>query len=490
MVIHRSDTFPMVALPMLRPWKHPKTGVLWFRAAVPKSLRAVAGKQLVTWTLSTKEPKEAREAWPSHLERWEAMKAGWRGEPDTKVLTPDEAKTLALQWAQRVARGQLKLRHGSALGPTPDKGGRVSLFNEYLTHRHIPEALNGSKVTPESMEALKAELWPLAAEAYRAAFLAESSLSGSKAPPLTLDHLFDAWATLTTSKARTVADTKGQIRALREFLGRSEAAKVSKADIVRWRSSMLAEGRSKVTVNTRLALVSSVFQQAVADGKLEVNPVQGTRIAKAQAEQEHYRPYSDTEAATILQAARGETLAHLRWPSWIMAYTGLRIGEVLQLTRADIGTDADTGIPVIRVTVDKAAGKSVKNGKPRVVPVHEALVAEGFLQFVSGLPAEGDPGLFSDSLDYLGRRGGGLRMAVTGWVRDTVGIRNPATAPSHSWRHRIADEFRTAGVAEDVRDALLGHTRPGVGKVYGVRGESLRRLYDDGIARVPRVTVG
>lgn len=47
-------------LSMARPHKHPKTGVYWFRKAVPRDLQALIGKREVLRTLKTKDPAEAR----------------------------------------------------------------------------------------------------------------------------------------------------------------------------------------------------------------------------------------------------------------------------------------------------------------------------------------------------------------------------------------------------------------------------------------------
>jgi len=94
---------------------------------------------------------------------------------------------------------------------------------------------------------------------------------------------------------------------------------------------------------------------------------------------------------------------------------------------------------------------------------------------VRSLPANGP--LFPDkALDKHGRRGGRGWNVVGKWVRVTVGITDARKAPDHSWRHRMEDELRNADVPEDVRDAIAGHARKTVGRVYGVRGESLRRL--------------
>ena len=70
------------------------------------------------------------------------------------------------------------------------------------------------------------------------------------------------------------------------------------------------------------------------------------------------------------------------------------------------------------------------------------------------------------------------------WVRDTVGINDPQKAPNHSWRHRVEDELRAAEVAEDARDAIVGHARKTTGRSYGVRGEALTRLHRE-LSKLP-----
>ncbi|WP_318652304.1 DUF6538 domain-containing protein [Bosea spartocytisi] len=49
-----------MVLAMARPFKHPKTGVYWFRRVVPKDLRATVGKRGALRSLRTKDPTEAR----------------------------------------------------------------------------------------------------------------------------------------------------------------------------------------------------------------------------------------------------------------------------------------------------------------------------------------------------------------------------------------------------------------------------------------------
>jgi integrase len=174
-----------------------------------------------------------------------------------------------------------------------------------------------------------------------------------------------------------------------------------------------------------------------------------------------------------LLAARRESRPSLRWAHWIMAFTGMRAGEVLQLIGADVQREGPVWFLDIH---EDTAGNSVKNGRRRRVPIHPALLAEGFITFAEKVAA-GEP-LFPDKRpDKFGQQGGRAWNVVGKWVRQTVGIEDPRKAPDHSWRHRMEDELRAVEAPEDARDAILGHARKTTGRVYGVRGEALARLH-------------
>lgn len=49
-----------MALKMARPYKHPKTYVYFFRQHVPTDLRGLLGDKIVSWSLRTKDPDEAK----------------------------------------------------------------------------------------------------------------------------------------------------------------------------------------------------------------------------------------------------------------------------------------------------------------------------------------------------------------------------------------------------------------------------------------------
>jgi integrase len=270
---------------------------------------------------------------------------------------------------------------------------------------------------------------------------------------LPMRDLLAVWKSTSTTKPSVVVETEYAVASLIAFVGADDATVITRDLLVRWRDSMKAAGRSNATWNNRLSLIRQVLVRAVHDGKLPADPTDKLRLHKNAPQS--WLPYSDQEAAQILNAARNETQPSRRWAHWIMAFTGMRVGEVLQLSASDVRED--DAISYFAVHQDDPE-KSVKNSQRRNIPVHSALVAEGLLADVRSLPV--DSPLFPDkALDKHGRRGGRGWNVVGKWVRVTVGINDARKAPDHSWRHRMEDELRNADVPEDVRDAIAGHAR-------------------------------
>jgi integrase len=162
----------------------------------------------------------------------------------------------------------------------------------------------------------------------------------------------------------------------------------------------------------------------------------------------------------ILRAARAEKEFHKRWVPWVCAYTGARIAEICQLRSEDIKRIDD--IWCIAFAAEAGSLKNVNS--ERVVPVHPALIDEGFLKFAAS--ASKGP-LFPDlSEDRFGRRGGNGTKILGRWIK-SLGVVDKRLAPNHSWRHRIKTLGRRKGLALDILDAMTGHGRKTVADTYG-----------------------
>jgi integrase len=196
------------------------------------------------------------------------------------------------------------------------------------------------------------------------------------------------------------------------------------------------------------------------------------------------RPYTNAEAAKLLKAARKRTDA-LRWLTWLMAYTGARINELAQLRKEDV--KAKSGIPFIGITSSDEKGHEIKTSSSRrEVPLHKAVIAEGFLKWVA---KQRDGWLFSDlPAGRYGKRGDAASKRYGRWQRgEEVGI-SDARAVAHSWRHRIEDQFRDIEVPDEVADSILGHARSGQRATYG-DGPPLR-VKTKWISALPATRVG
>jgi integrase len=144
----------------------------------------------------------------------------------------------------------------------------------------------------------------------------------------------------------------------------------------------------------------------------------------------------------------------------LCAYSGARISEVCQLRGEDIFQQ--DGIWFMKF--DPAAGALKNINSERAVPLHPAIVASGFLEFVA---AQRSGPLFPGlAVDRFGNRGASGTRIISRWVR-SLGICDVRISPSHSWRHRFKTLGRRYGLMTDIINAITGHHRKTVADSYG-----------------------
>jgi integrase len=525
----------MATVRMATLWRDPRTSILMLRRRIPTRYRAVSGRrgETVKITTGTADRKLAEKLLPSVLAKWAEMQAEWERKLHVVAVTPERAKEIAASWAAWIAANLDRLDtdgERSTLFATGLEARLAETFerrNEDIKSRrqrtlsrHADDAsrLCGVTVSDDTRVVLADAMLPVVAAAYRQAGLKALGVTAGKGrrwnplaearaglpnvpdapsavrpdasfPTLPFVALIDGWRRVSASvvKPRTVTETEYAFGMLKGFLGHDDAGRVSRDDLARWRDKSLDAGLNNNTWNNRLSLIRQPFEQAVSDKKLQANPAENTlRLRKSR--QQSPRPYSHEDAARILIAARREKRPSLRWAHWVMAFTGMRAGEVLQLIGRDVRHEDDLWF--LDVNEDDPT-KSVKTSERRHVPLHSALIHEGFLAYAQTIAP--DAPLFPDKrLDRHGKRGGGAWNVIGEWARQRAGISDPSKAPDHSWRHRVEDELRAYEVPEDVRDALLGHGRKTTGRQYGVRGEALSRLarYLERIPLPPGVNPG
>ena len=481
-----------MALTMTRPYKHAKTGVYWVRKAVPEALRPAVGKRELVQSLGTKNPKEARAKAPVVIAEFEAiLEAALAGDGR---LTLKDIAALCADWYRAEC---------ATWGDDPDQFGDPDIYEDLLLDRvqryEDPEVdLDPTRedivnLTPldlaEAAALLKAHRYPTDADSARRLaralfdmkfklintirrrlngdWTADTTLAKlpvlvpreapEAAPKLTFQALVAAWASESGTTGKALYDRERTANLLSTFLGHDDAARVTADDVVRWKEDRLAKGRSTKTVANDIGELRPIWSWGRRNRKLTFaeNPFAGLAPRTKRQSRRPRGPYTEDEARQVLAAARAETDDSLRWLPWVLCFTGARLGEVTQAVKEDIQREG--GGPWFMHIHNEGVGRTLKTAhSERMVPLHSALIAEGFLRYVDGLPERS--GLFGDLIpDKFGTLKGTATKKHGRWVRRTVGITDKTKDPAHAWRHRFEDQARRAGVPQNVTDGLMGH---------------------------------
>ena len=200
------------------------------------------------------------------------------------------------------------------------------------------------------------------------------------------------------------------------------------------------------TIRNDLSEMSAIWSWGVRNGKVTTNPFGGISPPKGRGNRRQRRAFTDAEAVTILTAARTNT-GFMRWLPWVCCLTGARISEICQSTKEDV-TEVE-GIAVLRITdegdLDQDWHRSLKNeDSRRDVPIHPALIAEGFLRYVRALSA--GSALFPDAQPdkVFGIRSTNAGKKLSRWLKHDLKITDDRISPNHSWRHYFIGACRQA----------------------------------------------
>ena len=232
---------------------------------------------------------------------------------------------------------------------------------------------------------------------------------------VTLETYATTWLVQRTLRPRTVELYEGLLRRyILPELGSMELGELSPREIRSWHAELLARGRpGPVTVAKAYRLLRTICETAVSDEMIGRNPC---NIKGAAVEHSPERPVLTVPEVEALAAAIEERYAAL---VILAAWCGLRVGEAVALTRADVDLEEGT------VRIDKSAAE-LKSGERIVgppktkagirvvyVPPHVVPVLRTHLERFAG-PDD-------DDVVFTGQLGRPVRRAslYTAWLRAT-----------------------------------------------------------------------
>ena len=198
--------------------------------------------------------------------------------------------------------------------------------------------------------------------------------------------LFERWVKDAKPAISTIDRWRGVFLKLERDFPSANAASLLPEQMHEWAKGLIHAKRSPHTVaEVWVRSCRTVFGWALEQQPKLItrNPFIGWRVkVPRKIFTRETKSFTNDEMNTILSAAskiqvRSKADAAKRWCSWLAAYSGARMGELTQLRGIDI-TQQD-GTPSMKISPE--AG-TTKTGEARVVPLHEHLVAQGFLDFV------------------------------------------------------------------------------------------------------------
>lgn len=288
--------------------------------------------------------------------------------------------------------------------------------------------------------------------------------------------LFGAYVAARQPAAGTISRWRAVFKQLQAAYPGSAGA-LTEDNARAWKDTLVTPKRAAVTVDAVwLPAAKTVFAWGVLQKHVRINPFASVKIdvPKAIVLREDGKAFKPEEAQVILRASSVITNTRdafpraKRWVMWLCAYSGARSGEITQLRGADVTKRGS--FYVMKLTPE--AG-SIKTSNARTVPLHEHLIAQGFIEFVR---AQGDGPLFynvraakdtkADPLNPDQSPSIKTRGRLGNWVRG-LGIKDPEVGPTHGWRHLFQQIADRVGIAEKISDRITGHAPASTGRNYG-----------------------
>ncbi|MGR3481948.1 tyrosine-type recombinase/integrase [Salipiger marinus] len=292
--------------------------------------------------------------------------------------------------------------------------------------------------------------------------------------------------------------TKDDVRAVRDLLGalpknmdKNSATKGLNATEAAAAGVNMPKLAPK-TQRKRLAAFTGLLRWAVSEGYTNVYAGEGIGIVAKAKKTLDRKPYSLDQLTQVFSCpiyTGRKSLSHynvpggllrkdyLFWLPLIALFTGMRAGEILQLTKNDVKTAA--GISYFDINkwedIHDEVDKSLKTeASERRVPIHSVILGVGFLGYVAAQPkgrifAAAKLGSDETYTQYYSKQ---WRM-----IAQKAGFYTPQTV-FHSFRHNFVDACRDAKVPESIAMQIVGHKNTKTHGGYG-SGASLKVLKEE-----------
>lgn len=223
------------------------------------------------------------------------------------------------------------------------------------------------------------------------------------------------------------------------------------------KQSVPEEDRQRSGMTRARTAISKLFEYFYSRNLLESNPVDKMRF-KGYREDLKRGAFNNDQIRKLTKHCAREKLNHYTASVLIMAYSGLRNGEIVKLTKDSIRKEGEFYYFDVR-------GTKTENAE-RYVPIHPALIEYGILEY------------FNTKRDSI------TSQSLTQWfnrLSDKLGLPKfddrGAILSFYSLRHSFATALANGGISELHIESLMGHRHQGTKHVY-IDKLNLEKLYN------------
>jgi integrase len=338
------------------------------------------------------------------------------------------------------------------------------------------------------------------------------NVRNSSAPEITLGECISRYhrecLDLKAVTAKTAQKQQSLLEQVSDFFGASvRISDVSRADCNRFRDilaklppnfgkirgrrtldELASTNRSRRTLswetqNNYLRMLEALFRWAVRERLIRDNVSEGiSPLAKRASAEEQRLPFSAEELKAIFNAPlytgcedderrfriKGCNIIRRSryWVPLIALYSGMRMGEILQLTPNHV-RKSRSGTDYFVLTRDM---KLKTPGAEREVPVHKELIRLGFIDWVEARRGDADKPLFNEVRESKhGYRSDIFTKRFATFLR-SIAIESDRRSKLcfHSFRHTFKDALNETGATEEIKDEICGWSRAKkTGRRYG-----------------------
>jgi hypothetical protein len=287
--------------------------------------------------------------------------------------------------------------------------------------------------------------------------------------PVTFESMIPKWAKLTNAPKKGLQNMETKSGRFAAWLGHDDMLRVRFENCRDYRDFLIEEGElAATTILTHLKALKRLFGYAYENDYLPTNYWQRVKFKAGDGEERE--DFTPEERRLILTFAR-DAEPVIKWCNWLSSFQATRLSEIIDAHTRDVVVEEGASVIKIRRKYRSPDQRLKTKVSTRTVPLHSAVLGEGFLDYVGSV---GDGPLFPQlSLDSYGGRAGKVTSPISKWLRNVVGITDP-NKPFYSHRHTAISFLRNTrtpeghpAVKEDIERYLCGHAGRGAHAGYG-----------------------